>query len=83
MNINLIQWNKLIKYGNELCENLKEKGYDVRLKPYTIYDGKKGLEMQVFDSFGYLFKGYYSGTSGFETMKYVMSVNAESIVREC
>lgn len=83
MNINLIQCNKLVKYGNELCENLKEKGYDVRLKPYTMYDGKKGLEMQVFDSSGCFFKGYYSGTSGFETMKYVMSVNAESIVREC
>lgn len=45
----LTEWTNLIDYGNALCATLQEKGYDVRLKPYTMYDGRRGLTMQVFD----------------------------------
>jgi hypothetical protein len=83
MNIKLSEWNELIKYGNELCDNLKERGYDVRLKPYTMYDGRKGLAMQVFDSFGNFFKEYYSGVDTYEFMKNAMYMNEQRIMTEC
>lgn len=83
MNIKLNEWSKLIKYGNELCNGLKEKGYDVRLKPYTMYDGRKGLTMQVFDTFGKIFKEYHSGVDTFAMMKNIMCVNARRIIVEC
>lgn len=83
MNIKLNEWNKLIEYGNELCNSLKEKGYDVRLKPYTMYDGRKGLTMQVFDAFGKFFKEYYSGVDTYSMMKNVMYMNARRIATEC
>lgn len=83
MNVKLNEWNKLIEYGNELCNSLKEKGYDVRLRPYTMYDGRKGLTMQVFDAFGKFFKEYYSGVDTYSMMKNVMCMNARRIATEC
>ena len=83
MNIKLNEWNELVRYGNELCDTLAEKGYDVRLKPYTMYDGRKGLAMQVFDAFGKFFKEYYSGVDTYQTMKNVMYMNMRKIVAEC
>lgn len=79
----LNEWNKLIEYGNELCNDLKEKGYDVRLMPYTLYDGRKGLVMQVLDSVGNVFKEYYSGVGEFEMIKASISMNARRVFAEC
>lgn len=83
MNIKLNEWNELIKYGNELCNNLKEKGYDVRLRPYTMYDGRKGLTMQVFDMLGNFFTEYYSGIGTYMTMRTNMYMNMKRIIVEC
>lgn len=83
MNIKLNEWNKLIKYGNELCDSLKKNGYDVKLKSYTTYDGTKGLTIQVFDDFGKFFKEYYSGINTYEKMKNAMYMNARRIMAEC
>ena len=82
MNIKIKEWNELVTYGNELCERLKEHGYDVRLKPYTTYDGRKGLTMQVFDAFGKFFTEYHSGIDTFVTMKRTMEQNARRILTE-
>ena len=83
MNIKLNEWNKLIEYGKELCNILIERGYDVRLKPYTVYDGRKGLSMQVFDDDGNYFKEYYSGIDTFNTMRESMRLNFKRIIAEC
>lgn len=82
MNVTLKEWNKLIEYGNELCKDLKNMGYDVRLKPYTMYDGRKGLYFQLFDSFGNFFKEYASGIDTFKNMKRSMYINMNRIVME-
>ena len=79
----LSDWNKLMEYGKKLCTNLKEKGYDVRLRPYTMYDGRKGLYMQVFDSNGNFYKEYASGIDSFDMMKIIMESNARRIINEC
>ena len=79
----LTEWTNLIDYGNALCVTLKEKGYDVRLKPYTMYDGRKGLVMQVFDSDGDLFNEYRSGIDTPEIMQKIMDRNMRRIMVEC
>lgn len=83
MNIKLNEWDKLIEYGNELCNDLKNKGYDVRLRPYTMYDGRKGLYMQVFDSLGNFFTEYASGADTFDNMKKNLLNNKNRILAEC
>lgn len=79
----LSDWNNLMEHGKKLCADLKEKGYDVRLRPYTMYDGRKGLYMQVFDSNGKFYKEYASGIDSFSIMKLIMEANARKIVNEC
>ena len=39
----LKDWNESISYGNGICNELKDEGYNVKLKSYTMYDGRKGL----------------------------------------
>ena len=79
----ITEWTNLVDYGNALCTTLKDKGYDVRLKSYTMYDGRKGLAMQVFDVNGELFKEYRSGIDAPETMKRIMDRNMRRIMVEC
>ena len=83
MNVKLTEWNNLLDYGNELCNKLKENGIDVRLKPYCTYDGRKGLSFQVFDKCGNLFTEYKSGVDTYNTMKYIMFLNAKRIYSGC
>ena len=79
----LNEWNDLIEYGNMLCNTLKQDGYDVRLSPYTVCNGRKGLVMSVLDSFGDVFKEFYSGIDEIEIMKTTMYRNMERIKTEC
>lgn len=83
MNLKLSEWNELIKYGELLCTSLKERNYNVKLKPYTVYDGRKGLVMQVFDDFGNFMTEYYSGIDTFNIMKNTMYMNMRRIITEC
>ena len=83
MNIKLNEWNELVKYGEHLCDVLKEKGYDVRLKPYAVYDGRKGLSMQVFDGHGNYFTTYYSGINNYEIMRTNLYGNMIRVLKEC
>ena len=83
MNVKLNEWNELIEYGRKICKNLFEKnGYDVRLKPYTTYDGRKGLKLQVFDNFGCFFTEYATGIGTYTEMKNSLYYNANRIVNE-
>lgn len=79
----LSDWNKLVEYGKELCTELRLKGYNVILKPYTMYDGRKGLKMQVLDAFGDVYKEYYSGIDNPFMMQTTMMSNARRIIKEC
>lgn len=83
MNVKLDEWNKLIEYGNKLCNELKTKGYDVRIKSYTVYDGRKGLAMQIFDINGKFFAEYVSGVGTYNTIKENMYRNMKRIITSC
>lgn len=83
MYIELNKWNELISYGHRLCHQLKENGYDVELRSYTLYDGRRGLSMQVLDKFGCVFKEYFSGVGTYEMMSGAMAMNVQRIAIEC
>lgn len=57
MNMNINEWNKVIAYA-KTCEI---KIDNIRMKPYTQYNGTKGIEIQIFDAEGHYFKSVYSG----------------------
>ncbi len=79
----LKDWNESISYGNGICNELKDEGYNVKLKSYTMYDGRKGLYIQVFDQYGNLFKEYASGiVDNIDEMKKNLRINANRIRKE-
>ena len=83
MNIALNEWNDLIKCGNEICDTLNKKGYNVKLDQYTMYDGRKGLSLKVFDKFGNFFRDYYTGIYPYDLMKKNLYINMKKIIEEC
>lgn len=54
--MSMYEWEMSIKYGQELCEALRNEGYYVRLKAH-----KQGLCMEVYDFMSGKFKRYVSG----------------------
>ena len=83
MNIKLAEWNELVRHGKKLCNILIENGYDARLKHYTMYDGRKGLKIQLFDDFGNFFTEYCSGIDTYNVMRMNMDMIVRRIMKEC
>lgn len=65
--MNLKDWNEATAYAETVCGKLPR---DVRPKVYQMYDGRKGIELQVFDRNGYYYTGVCTGLhSTLESMK--------------
>lgn len=45
----------------KLCRKLQSEGYNVKPSTYSMYDGKKGIYLQVLDAEGDIFCQYASG----------------------
>ena len=61
MNLKLNEWNIACEYASLVCESLKDNGHNVKAKPYSLYDGRKGIDLQVFDNYGHFFTQYATG----------------------
>jgi hypothetical protein len=59
--LKLSEWNRVLAHANKCVENLKSKGFDSRFATYTMYDGRKGIYIQLFDNNNELYKEYASG----------------------
>ena len=85
--LKLSEWNELCEYAQNICNNFKEDNIDVRYKPYTaytLYDRKKGIYFQVFDSNGEFYKKYNSGIcDSFEEMKLSLNRMVLRIIKDC
>lgn len=57
----LFDWNKVLAHADRCVENLRASGYDAKAKSYTMYDGKQGIYLQLFDAHGSFFTEYASG----------------------
>lgn len=78
--MSIADWNKTIEYANNLCNELNEHGRNVRIRPYTMYDGRKGLYMQLFDCFNNFYNEYATGIwNTFDEMKRALERTAQMI----
>lgn len=60
--LKLRDWERVQSLAHIYAEELKVTyNIDVRVKPYTMYDGRKGIALQLFDKYGKFFKEYCSG----------------------
>ena len=83
MNFTLKEWNALLTKAQSLCDELKERVVNVKAKPYTLYDGRKGIAFLVFDQNGDVFKDSSSGAGTANSIRTNMNVNALRIMEEC
>ena len=61
--IKLKEWEQAQGYAQICADELKQKyNLDVRTRIYTMYDGRKGIYLQLFDKYGHFYKEYASGT---------------------
>ncbi len=54
----LSEWNEILSYAKELCSKANA---DLRPIVYTMYDGRKGINLTLFDDEGSIFKAMASG----------------------
>lgn len=59
--LRLSDWNKCMRYAQEKCIAETDIGCVLRAKPYTMYDGRKGIAIQLFDERGEFYTEAYSG----------------------
>lgn len=59
--LKLSDWNNCMRYAQEKCIAETDIGCVLRAKPYTMYDGRKGIAIQLFDECG---KFYTEACSG-------------------
>ena len=62
MNISFSDWKKAKEYADLACKKAsKESNRIIRWGTYEVYDGRKGIEIYLFDDEEKLFKSWYSG----------------------
>lgn len=61
MNLKLSDWNESCRYAKEVCDKLNSKGCNVKIKPYTMYDGRKGIYFITLDNMNEPFNLYATG----------------------
>lgn len=61
MNFKIEEWEEINEYAIITCKHLRNKGYITYPKPYTMYNGSKGLYLEVYDTRGAFYRQYATG----------------------
>ena len=77
------EWENLVRYASRRCEEAtKRYGMDFRYSIYRMYDGSRGISIELFDSFGMLYDHINTGIFDFETMKRNVDKNIRRLVAD-
>lgn len=81
------EWFEVLNYVRDICEQLRNEGYDVNYNYYTLDANSFGIHVNLYDSNGHFFKQYSSGVfSSCKQMKDCLDYISEKIksdVYEC
>ena len=83
MNVSLTEWNKLLTEAKDICEDLNRKGCSVKMMPYTMYTGHKGITFKVLDQQGEPFQSFVFGAGTADEIRTTMRKISYRILREC
>lgn len=83
MNVSLTEWNKLLAEAKDICEDLNRKGCSVKMTPYTMYTGHKGITFKVLDQQGEPFQSFVFGAGTADEIRTTMRKISYRILREC
>lgn len=81
--LKLSEWNRVLTYANKCVENLKLKGFNSKSITYSMYDGRKGIYIQLFDNNDEYYKEYASGIFNTESeYKKALDLIVEMIIEK-
>ena len=59
--LKLREWNEVLDYADQIEEELISNGYNVKLHEYSMYDGRKGIYLTLYDNHNKVHQQYASG----------------------
>jgi hypothetical protein len=82
--LRLKEWNEVLDYAEKAKEELVNKGINVKVKPYLMYNNEKGVYFVIYDKNGKEFARYASGVHDtVEKYKKYINYYKEFIIEEC
>ena len=82
--LRLKEWNEVLDYVEKAKEELVNKGINVKVKPYLMYNNEKGVYFVIYDKNGKGFARYASGVHDtVENYKKYINYYKEFIIEEC
>jgi len=80
MNMRYKDWNKACAYANKVSKEISHESMTVRSSIYYMYDGRKGIHLQVYDEFGNFYVQFATGICGsLEEIKRSIDLQAKRI----
>ena len=81
--LRLKEWNDILAYAENACTELEEIGYNVKAQQYSMYDGRKGIYLIVYDDQNKVFEKYASGIHDtVKAFKSYIDMNKRRIIAE-
>ena len=81
--LKLREWNEVLDYADDVYRELVANGYNVKVKQYSIYDGRKGIYLIVYDGQNVEYQRYASGIHDTaEMFKRYIDMNKRRIIKE-
>lgn len=78
------QWNSCLAYAQDVCKCLSINGIAVRASGYQLFNGRRGICLQVVDNNATVFAEYYTGTyDTVNEMQSALDVLEKRIIKEC
>lgn len=79
----LRDWNLSLSFARQVAEGLTEMGIPCKSADYAMYDGKKGIYLNVLDDNGNIYRQFASGIQEcFDYMKESLLVQRQRIIKE-
>lgn len=79
----LKDWNQSLSRAQGYVKYLETAGLKARAVPYSTYDGRKGIRLDVLDGAGETFDCYYSGIcASYGELDAALKAGADRLIRD-
>lgn len=82
--LKLREWNEVLDYADQIEKELTSKGYNIRLHEYSMYDGRKGIYLTLYDNHNKVHQQYASGVhNSVKEYKRYIDYYKRKFIEEC
>ena len=77
--LKLREWNEVLDYADQIEEELISNGYNVKLHEYSMYDGRKGIYLTLYDNHNKVHQQYASGVHDSVNIRDILIITRENL----